>query len=135
MKKTKILITGGRDFTDREYIESELNKFYMKYKKGIELILGGAPGVDTFAEDWARFMRVDHNVKYADWDLYGKSAGFIRNKLMAEQKPDFAIAFPGDKGTNMMIEICIRKNIPVIRRPIKECGVELWTNDNRYSEG
>jgi len=132
----KILVTGGRDFKDREYVDKILNEFYVKNKKDFSLVLGGAPGVDAFAQDWACFMEVNHQVLYADWRRYGKRAGFVRNKLMAEQNPDLCVAFPGGIGTEMMIKICIQKNIPVIRRPIKECGIELWIKqDNRYLEG
>lgn len=131
----KILITGGRDYSNREYVDQVLNEMYIKHKNEFSLVLGGASGVDTFAQDWACFMKVNHHVFYADWRRYGKRAGFLRNKVMANQKPDMAVAFPGGPGTKMMIKICVEKNIPVIRRPIIECGVELWSNENRFLEG
>src|SRR5690606_39623023 len=48
------------------------------------VISGMARGVDQAGEKWARKNRVTLRTFPADWDRYGKAAGPIRNRLMAE---------------------------------------------------
>lgn len=43
------------------------------------IISGGARGVDTFAEQYAKFNGHSFVVFNADWNGLGKSAGFVRN--------------------------------------------------------
>jgi len=130
--KIKILITGGRDFTDNEFIDLILNKYYVDYNEEISLVLGGASGADTLAACWAEHNKVDHQIIYAKWKKYGRyMAGRIRNKEMADTKPDFAIAFPGGNGTANMKSICNERNIIVIE---PEYHTDLDISDNRYIE-
>ena len=128
--KTKILITGGRDFTDNIFIDSVLDKIYDDYLEDIFLILGGAEGADTLAECWATHKKVDHIVLYAEWKRYGKKrAGYIRNMAMVHESPDLAIAFPGGVGTNMMKNICKSYRVEIIE---PEYHKDLDISHNRY---
>lgn len=80
----------------------------------ITIIHGCANGVDTIAGGWAKGY---YNIEEypAQWDKYGKSAGFIRNKQMLEEgKPDIVIAFPGGKGTKMMVDLAKKAGVEVI---------------------
>lgn len=130
--KTKILITGGRDFTDINFIDSILDTIYEDYDGEISLILGGASGTDTLAQCWGSNREVDHQVIYAKWKKYGrKMAGPIRNKEMADQKPDFAIAFPGGIGTANMKKVCKENNIKIVE---PEYYKKLNISHNRYIE-
>jgi len=130
--KTKILITGGRDFTDVNFIDSVLDKIYIDCNGEIFLILGGASGADTLAEGWACHKKVNHTVLYAEWKKYGRyRAGPIRNKEMADERPEFAIAFPGGTGTANMKKICEERNIPIIEPKYDK---ELDISHNRYIE-
>jgi hypothetical protein len=79
------------------------------------VINGGAAGADTLAREWAVDRRVDHLTLYAKWDLFGRSAGPIRNRRMARKKPKLVLAFHPDlaksKGTRDMIGIAQRLKI------------------------
>jgi len=127
--KTRILITGGRDFTDTEFIDSVLDKVYYDYLEEIHLILGGASGVDTLAQCWATNKKVDHEVIYAEWKKYGKRAGYLRNMEMVHKNPDLAIIFPGGIGTSMMKKICNDYKVELIE---PEYDKEINISDNRY---
>jgi len=49
-----------------------------------EVVSGGAKGIDTLGEIWADVMGIPIVYFIPDWDKYGKRAGFMRNREMAE---------------------------------------------------
>ena len=109
----RILVCGGRDFNDYTLLSETLNPHI---HTGLVIIHGGARGADSLAEHWAR-DNADFIESYpADWNKYGKRAGYIRNtKMLNEGKPDLVIAFPGGKGTQMMINLAEAAKVPVIK--------------------
>ena len=109
----RILVCGGRDFSDYQLLSETLNPYI---SKGLVIIHGGASGADSFAEHWAR-DNADIIESYpADWNKYGKRAGYIRNaQMLSEGKPDLVIAFPGGKGTAMMIKLAEAAKVPVMK--------------------
>ena len=121
----KVLVCGGREYTNKEKVFSVLtalggvpmgdvdNPSWLP-RPDLVIMHGGARGADTLADGWAVTNWVPVEEYRADWDKYGKGAGFIRNKQMLEQgKPDLVIAFPGGRGTNNMIELAREANIAV----------------------
>lgn len=106
----RIIVTGGRDFTDAEFVDRHLTKMNPS-----TIIEGGAQGVDRLARQWA----IKHNIPYitveAEWDKHGKMAGHMRNTKMIVNHPDATIlAFPGGKGTrNCMNQAIARKRTVV----------------------
>lgn len=48
-----------------------------------EIVSGRAKGVDMMGERWAKEHDIPCSKFPADWNLYGKSAGYIRNGHMA----------------------------------------------------
>lgn len=69
-----------------------------------EVVSGGAKGIDTLGEHWAKNNDIPIKVFQANWDLHGKSAGIIRNKEMGNYA-DILVAFWDYKsrGTKHMI--------------------------------
>lgn len=61
-------------------------------------------GVDWLANQWAKAHGIEVRTEYALWDVHGKMAGPIRNRVMAEMG-DALIAIPEGKsrGTRNMI--------------------------------
>lgn len=75
-----------------------------------EVVCGGAKGADLLGAMWANANNIPVKTFLAEWDKYGRSAGMIRNRQMAEYG-DFLIAFwdgqsPGTK--NMINEMKYR---------------------------
>ena len=106
----RILVCGGRDYKDRNKVKEVLSAYTPDC-----IIQGGALGADRLAY----FYSVDHGITDvtfpAEWEKYGKKAGYIRNVQMLEEgKPDLVIAFPGGKGTAMMIKIAKEAGVPVM---------------------
>jgi len=111
----KLLVTGGRDFDDFDFLKENLDKLLKEHGPLECLIHGGAQGADFLAHKWAHLNNIEQKVYVADWKLYGRAAGIIRNKKMLEDgKPDLVAAFPtGGPGTKNMIEISQKAQIKV----------------------
>lgn len=76
------------------------------------LVSGGARGVDSIAEHYARKRGLECIIHEADWELFGKSAGFIRNRLIVRDA-DRLIAFQHEhsRGTQHTIDLALDKGI------------------------
>lgn len=80
------------------------------------IIHGNARGADLCAASWARRRGILDFPFPARWDLYGRSAGYERNKTMLyDGKPDLVIGFPGGEGTWMMTELARRAGVEMRR--------------------
>jgi hypothetical protein len=82
----RVIVAGSRDFTDYEMLKAHLDKLLMfiSVKDSIQIVCGGARGSDTLGERYAKERGYDIAYFEADWDTHGKSAGYKRNVLMAE---------------------------------------------------
>lgn len=108
----KVAIVGSRTFTDYDLAEKFIDKVCEEDYIPIEKIIsGGAKGADTIAEEYARKHNIDTQIFKPDWEKYGKSAGFRRNKDIIENC-DICIAFwDGEsKGTKHDIDLCKKLN-------------------------
>ncbi len=75
----KVLICGSRGISDPAVV------FQAVEQSGINpthIISGGARGVDKLAGEYAASNGIEFTEYLADWDKYGKRAGFIRNYVM-----------------------------------------------------
>jgi hypothetical protein len=116
----RVLVCGGRDFTDQPRVWSVLDHYHAESGGFGCIVHGAARGADTLAGAWASARGVFELPFPADWDLHGYSAGPIRNaRMLHEGRPDVVIAFPGGKGTANMIEQARAPNyrIPVLEIP------------------
>ena len=105
----------------------ELLSHIKKKNKDIPVIIisGHAKGADSLAEQWAKKREVSLEIYPAEWDVYGKSAGFMRNQQMIDEGlPDLVVAFSGGKGTVNMIKLSNQANIPLynVRDPMGWTG-------------
>lgn len=75
----RTIIAGSRDCTDPKILFKALNKCNWKPTVVIE---GKARGADTLGSRWALANFIPRLSFPADWDKYGKSAGYRRNTEM-----------------------------------------------------
>jgi ABC-type Fe3+-hydroxamate transport system substrate-binding protein len=103
----KVLVTGGRDFSDYDFVEGYLWTCVVPNEEMV-LIHGAATGADTLAARAAEKLGWTvrpYPVTPEDWARYGRRAGPIRNSAMLkDSKPDLVIAFPGGTGTADMVK-------------------------------
>jgi hypothetical protein len=92
-----------------DYLDNILSEF-----SDILIIHGEAKGADSLAKDWAKSRNIEQIGFPAQWDKYGKSAGFFRNtEMLKVGKPDIVVAFPGGPGTAMMCKIAEAEGVEV----------------------
>lgn len=104
-----LLVCGGRDFDDDEFLERQLNSLKPRIK---HLVTGCATGADKFALEWANKNRISHSKYFADWDKLGKAAGYARNADMLKfGKPTHLLAMPGGPGTAMMLDLATKAGL------------------------
>lgn len=106
MSKYRVIIAGSRDFDDYQMLELNCNYFLKNKLPDVEVVSGGARGADRLGERYAENYLLDIRVFTAEWDQFGKSAGYIRNKEMGEYC-DAGIAFWNgvSRGSKHMIDI------------------------------
>lgn len=118
MIETKyVLVVGSRTITDEEKIFNELNKYC---DENTVIVSGGARGVDSIAEKYADINNLEKVIMPADWNKYGKRAGYIRNDAMHKYIANFpnrlCIAFWDgmSKGTAQNFKLAEKYNTPLI---------------------
>ena len=106
MKEFKLIIAGGRDFSDYDLLSKVVHDLACgEYAdKALSIVSGMARGADTLGYLFA----VKHNVVVyqfpADWNKYGKSAGYMRNREMGLFADGLLAAWDQtSKGTQHMI--------------------------------
>ena len=104
----RLLVTGGRDFTDRI-----LDQILAKHPD-VEIWQGGARGADRMAYEWSVANARPERTFPANWKADGPGAGPIRNQRMIDAGPDAVVAFPGGKGT----ADCVAR--------AREAGLKVW---------
>lgn len=100
----RLLVTGGRDFTDRDFVFHILDRIHAKRPITL-LVEGGALGADALSRLWAICNNIPFQTCKADWERYGKAAGIIRNgTMLSDWNPQGCVAFPGGRGTADMVK-------------------------------
>ena len=109
----KIIIAGGREFSDFALLESKLAHLIQNVDV-TEVVSGGARGADRLGEEWANIYNYPVKKFPANWNKYGKSAGYKRNAEMA-QYADCLVAFWDGKsrGTKHMIDLAHKQGLKV----------------------
>lgn len=112
----RVIVCGGRDFSDTQRIWNGLEAFHNSEGKITALAHGGASGADNIAGTWGKDEGIPVYEFKANWKKYGKAAGPKRNQRMLDEfKPDIVIAFPGGKGTADMIRRAEAEGVRVFR--------------------
>ena len=79
-----------------------------------EVVSGTAKGPDSLGEVWAVNNMVRVKKFPADWDRYGKRAGFIRNAAMADYAEALIAVWDGQsRGTEHMIRVARNKGLKI----------------------
>lgn len=114
--KKSIIVAGGRDFNDYQYLKKTLLDIVGDDTKYVfEIVSGTAKGADSLGEQFAHEHFVQLKRFPADWDTHGKSAGYIRNKQMSEYADACVIFWDGkSKGTNHMINLASEFGLPTL---------------------
>lgn len=115
----RIIIAGSRDFNNYKLLEQSLLDFIGSFEHNqIEIISGTARGADRLGEQFSNSMNYNLVRFPADWDKYGKSAGYRRNAEMAKYASEedgvlFAFWDGQSRGTKHMIDLANKYDLEV----------------------
>lgn len=101
----RILIAGSRGYPKLDNVR----RYVSMLPQGTMIIHGCARGVDTAAGDEALKWGLGVEEHPADWETYGKSAGFRRNAEMVE-RADLVVAFWDGRSHGTMNTISTARN-------------------------
>lgn len=97
----RTIIAGGRDIHNMAELHFAISQSWIPSV----VISGGANGADRLGEIYAEKTGKPLEVYPADWGKYGKSAGPIRNREMANVAEGLIALWDGEsRGTKHMIE-------------------------------
>lgn len=112
----RVIIAGSRGFDDYAVLQTVCDNFLSPKKQthNIVIVSGTAKGADSLGEQYARERGYTVERFPVDWQQYGKAAGQIRNRLMADNA-DALIAFwdGHSTGTQNMIMEAKKKDMAV----------------------
>jgi hypothetical protein len=107
----KTIIAGGRTITDYSLVLSALRESEFQ---PTEIVSGMAAGVDTLAVQYATENNLPLKEFHADWKTHGRSAGYRRNREMAEYGEALIAIWDGEsRGTKNMIEEATKRGLRV----------------------
>lgn len=109
----KLAVVGSRTWKDWISVLALINNL-----KPELVITGGAAGADHMGMDAATRLKIPIETYYPNWEMFGRSAGAVRNEKIVE-RCDYLIAFwDGEsKGTKISIDMANRagKLLAIVR--------------------
>ena len=113
----KVICAGCRKFNDYQLLAMKLDQFCISNAHAnIEIVSGTCRGADMLGEKYAREQNLTCQRFPANWKQYGRSAGPIRNRQMAEHASHLVAFWDGNKvhsGTWSMIQIATKLGLNV----------------------
>lgn len=98
----KVLICGSRGISDPAVVSQAIEESGLR---PTQIISGGARGVDRLAAGYAAAKGIEFVEYPAEWDKYGKRAGFLRNYVMVGAADAVIAVWDGSSpGTKHSIE-------------------------------
>jgi hypothetical protein len=108
-----VIIAGSRGFNDYALLKQRCDLLFSQHRP-TAIISGAARGADALGERYAKERGIPVKQFPAQWDRYGKRAGYLRNEEMLTAADGLVAAWDGrSKGTAHMIRIAREKGIPV----------------------
>lgn len=118
MTKYRMIVAGGRDYSNQNIVNYYIDRVKdVCDSRGLNLVIvcGMATGADTLGRNYAISNGLEVLEFPANWNRYGKSAGYIRNKEMGNIADSAIVFWDGrSKGSKLMIDIMHELKKPVI---------------------
>ena len=110
----KLIVAGSRGIKDIDRVRLEIARVERTFG-GFELVCGMAQGVDLIARKLALRAGLTVHEYPAEWNLWGKRAGFIRNYRMAlDADVALVLILNRSKGATHMAQAMIALGKPTI---------------------
>lgn len=109
----RIIIAGSRNITEYDIVKAAVEDSGFSVGPGDTVLSGCARGVDRIGEEITEIRGAGIERHPADWDAYGKRAGYLRNAEMAKAADALIAVWDGEsRGTKNMIELMQRAGKP-----------------------
>lgn len=110
----KVIIAGGRDFKDYDLLCQKCDQILSSVQEDIIIVSGCALGADFLGEKYSEERGYQTFYFPANWRLYGRGAGPVRNREMADYADAAIVFWDGQsKGSAHMIETAKEKGLKV----------------------
>jgi hypothetical protein len=107
----RTIIAGSRSITSLRIVAEAIKESGFKIT---QVVSGGARGVDSLGEEWAKIWNIPVVRFIPDWGKHGKRAGYLRNSDMANYADALIAIWDGkSRGTKHMIDLAKAKGIKV----------------------
>ena len=107
----KTIIAGSRDIVDSALLTEAIIASGFNIT---EVVSGMAQGVDQMGQTWAAEQGIPIKHFPADWKLYGRGAGPVRNREMADYADALIALWDGkSKGTQHMIKAARERSLKI----------------------
>lgn len=107
----KTIIAGSRTIEDKEALEKTIQQAGWDIT---EVVSGTCRGVDVMGEEWGRENNVPVKPFPADWLTYGRTAGELRNRDMANYADGLILLWDGKSpGASCMLREANKAGIKV----------------------
>jgi len=116
MELFKIVVAGGREFSDYELLKDKMDSLIKAKSLTHEVIIisGTAKGADMMGETYAADRQLNIMKFPAQWELHGKSAGYKRNVHMSTVADAVVVFWDGkSKGSKHMVDISKAAGLPL----------------------
>ncbi|WP_018565022.1 SLOG family protein [Streptomyces sp. PsTaAH-124] len=128
----RVLVTGSRLWINVAALEWQLVRLVRRVGRPCDVLLvhGACPrGADHLADRFARSIGMGIERHPADWNTWGKAAGFRRNSEMVALGADICLAFiaNGSRGASMTADLAIQAGIPTYIFEEKKCLTTAMT--------
>jgi hypothetical protein len=107
-----LAIVGSRHFTNNVQFEKYVDMWITENGNPQMIVTGCAKGTDHLAREYAKKYNIDLKVYKADWKMYGKAAGPLRNAEIINNSTH-VLAFPSNtgKGTQDTLKKAIKAKL------------------------
>ena len=112
----RVICAGCRSFGDYKLLSDTLDSFLRIYDFEMEIVSGTCYGADQLGERYAQERKLCCKQFPAEWKRYGRKAGPIRNRQMADYATHLVAFWDGNKthsGTWDMIRTATKLNLHV----------------------
>jgi len=107
----KVIIAGSRHLEDYDALRHLIEEVDWPVS---EVVSGGCRGVDRLGERWAEEQGLPAKVMHADWVSYGREAGELRNRDMANYADGLILRWDGKSpGASCMLRESARAGIQI----------------------
>ena len=114
----KIIIAGSRTIINMNLLIKAIKLSSFEITSTDEIVSGGARGIDSLGEKYAKQHNIKLTIFKPNWNKYGIKGGVIRNTQMSRYADCAIVVHCGSKGSIDMINKIKKLNKPVFEYKI-----------------